>query len=145
MSLQREGSRHPDSTQRNVCGAYVNRVRGEQVSIHNSSSSHRRQLAALFFTMLSLELLVMSNGAKVLCWEPQHCVHSEEHILGTQRCYSMETPLMLCFSLFVFSVLLFLSSSRKQCTCERDVQKREMYSCGADWCAHLAVVFCTTT
>lgn len=97
--------------------------------------------------MLSLELLVMSNGEKVLCWEPQHCVRSEEHILKTQRYYSMEawSNMALWFFLFVFSVFLFLSSSRKQCTYERDVQKREMYSCGADWCAHLAMVFCATT
>lgn len=46
--------------------------------------------------MLPLELLVLSNGEMVLCWEPQHCVHREKYILQTQR------SLMLCFFLCVF-------------------------------------------
>lgn len=50
-----------------------------------------------------------------------------------------------CCFVFVFSILLFLSLSRKQCTLERDVQKRETFSSGADWCAHLAVVFSAAT
>lgn len=101
---------------REMCSGDVHCVYGEQASTHNSSSSRRRQLAALFFTALLLGLLVTSSGKKVLCWEPQHCMHSEEHILHTQRCHFMETSLMLCFFLFLFSVLLFLSSSRKQYT-----------------------------
>lgn len=98
---ERKGSRHPDSTQRSVCSAYVNCVYGKQVSVHSSSSSHRRQLAALLFTKLSLELLLMSSGEKVLCWEPQHCTHSEEHIPDAQRCYSFHAVVLsLCFLCF---------------------------------------------
>lgn len=137
MSLQREGSRHPDSsTQPNACSVDVNCVCGEKVSVRYSSSRPRRELAALF-TALSLELLVMSSGGKVFCWEPQHCVHSEEHILETQRCDSLGKALFCVFP--SFSMLSFLSSSRKRCAYEKDGQKREVHSCGARWCAYWGI------
>lgn len=50
-------------------------------------------------TMLSLDLLAVSNGKKMLCWEPQHCLHSEEPKV------SVETPLMFC-PLYVFCALV---------------------------------------
>lgn len=123
-----------------MCSAYVNRVCGKQVSVHNSSSSQRRQLAALSFTKLSLELLLMPSGEKVLCWEPQHCTQ-----WGTYPWCPEVLLLSCCSFVFVFSMLLFLSLSRKQCTLEKDEQKREIFSSGADGCAHLAMEFSATS
>lgn len=134
---ERKGWRHPDNTQRNVCSAYVNPVCEKQVSAHNSSSSQRRQLAALSFTKLSLELLLMSSGEKVLCWEAPHCKQ-----WGACSWCPKVLPFSCCCFVFVFSMVLFLSLSRKQWTLERDVQKREIFSSGADWCALSHGVLC---
>lgn len=118
--------------------SYVNPVCGKQVSAHNSSSSQRRQLAALSITKFSLELLLMSSEEKVFCWEAQHCKQ-----WGAYPWCPKVLPLSCCCFVFVFSVL-FLNLSRKQCTLGRDVQKREIFISGADWCAHLAMVFSAT-
>lgn len=114
-----------------ICKSYL----WKQVSAHNSFSSQRRQLAALSCTKLSLELLLMSSGEKVLCWEAQHCKQ-----WGAYPWCPKVLPLSCCC--FVFSV--FCSSACQESSAEKDIQKREIFISEADWCAYLAMVFSAT-